>query len=353
MPRLIQSLASGPVDIVGDVHGEIGALLALLHRLGVDPEKRTATRKLVFVGDLVDRGPDSVAVVQLVERLTNAGIAQTILGNHELNLLAGDEKEGNGWFRADKDDHSQHRGGRHRFDSRLASDDERATITRFLRELPLVLEREDLRVVHACWREDFARSLPEAGCPAALAAEFEKEIQAQLHARGILEKARAERAEFADLRVEAIKPHRHLSNVAEEDVALQCENPIKVLTSGLEIPVEPGKHFFTSGKWRFAQRKRWWRDPVDRPTVVGHYWRRRGESIAGKVDVWDDLSPFAWSGNVYCVDYSVGRRYTERHHGVQSGFTGGLAALRWPERTLMFDDGHAPESTCGFASPAL
>jgi hypothetical protein len=353
VPRLIQALAPGPVDIIGDVHGEIDALLALLHRLGVDPEKRTASRNLVFVGDLIDRGPDSVAVVQLVERLMSAGIAQAILGNHELNLLAGDEKEGNGWFRGDTRDQWQHGGVTQPFQSRLATDDERAPILGFLRELPLMLEREDLRVVHACWREDAVRRLPEEGDTAALAAAFESGILARLEAAGTLQQAQAERAEFADLRVESVEPTRHLEAVAEEDGTLQRDNPIKILTSGLEVPVAAGGHFFTGGKWRFVQRDRWWQRPVDRPTVVGHYWRRRSGAISGKKDVWDDVHSTAWSGNVYCVDYSVGRRFTERHRGVSTGFTGGLAALRWPERTLVFDDEDVPRPTLGFGDATV
>ena len=348
MVRLIQPLAPGPVDIVGDVHGEIEALLSLLHRLGVDPERRTAARPLVFVGDLVDRGPDSVAVVQLVERLAEAGLAQAILGNHELNLLAGDHKEGNGWFRACEVDHWQHEGDARPFRSRLATDDERTTIRRFLKTLPLALEREDLRVVHACWREEAARVLPREADPAALAADFEAAIRARLAAAGIPEQAKAERKEFAGLRVEAIKPTRHLAAVAEEEGALQRDNPVKILTSGLEVPVAPGTHFFTGGKWRFLQRDRWWERAVDRPTVIGHYWRRRSAPIAGKVDVWDDVHPYAWAGQVYCVDYSVGRRFTERHHGVRAGFASGLAALRWPERVVVFDDGDAPTPTQAF-----
>ena len=51
---------------------------------------------------------------------------------------------------------------------------------------------------------------------------------------------------------------------------------------------------------------------------------------------------------MYCVDYSVGRRFTERHRGVSDGFTGGLAALRWPERTLVFDDEAGPRPTTRF-----
>src|SRR5687767_8858066 len=89
MPVLRSPLTAGPLDLVGDIHGEIEALQRVLHRLGCDPERRRAKRPLVFVGDLIDRGPDSPACVELVLRLVEAGIAQVVLGNHELNLLRG------------------------------------------------------------------------------------------------------------------------------------------------------------------------------------------------------------------------------------------------------------------------
>ena len=59
-----QTLPDAPLDIIGDVHGEFEVLQALLHHLGyheygVHPEGR----KLVFVGDLCDRGPDSPAIM--------------------------------------------------------------------------------------------------------------------------------------------------------------------------------------------------------------------------------------------------------------------------------------------------
>ena len=99
-----QPLPDGPLDIIGDVHGELGALRALLDRLGVDVDAGTATRPVVFVGDLVDRGPDSPGVVAVVRRLVEAGVAHCIIGNHELNLLLGLRKEGNGWAWGDADD---------------------------------------------------------------------------------------------------------------------------------------------------------------------------------------------------------------------------------------------------------
>ena len=78
-------------DIVGDVHGELSALLALLAELGY--ERRSGAwrapegRGLVFVGDLVDRGPDPLGVLRLVRDLEQAGIALCAMGNHEYNCL--------------------------------------------------------------------------------------------------------------------------------------------------------------------------------------------------------------------------------------------------------------------------
>ena len=72
-PSLLATLSPGPLDIVGDIHGEIDPLLSLMNHLGYDQQGRhPEDRKLVFVGDLTDRGPDSLAVVNLVQRLTEA-----------------------------------------------------------------------------------------------------------------------------------------------------------------------------------------------------------------------------------------------------------------------------------------
>ncbi|WP_371102220.1 polynucleotide kinase-phosphatase [Streptomyces sp. PU_AKi4] len=74
---------TGPFDIIGDIHGCSTELEALLGKLGyVDgahPEGRTA----VFVGDLVDRGPDSPGVLRRVMAMVKAGDALCVPGNHE------------------------------------------------------------------------------------------------------------------------------------------------------------------------------------------------------------------------------------------------------------------------------
>ena len=96
---LVAPLLDGPLDLVGDIHGEFAALQVLLERLGYNAEGiHPAGRRLVFVGDLVDRGPQSVAVLRFVQPLLAAGLAQCLMGNHELNLLRRDRKHGNDWF---------------------------------------------------------------------------------------------------------------------------------------------------------------------------------------------------------------------------------------------------------------
>jgi protein phosphatase len=74
---------TGPFDIIGDIHGCAHELEALLGKLGyvdgVHPEGRTA----VFVGDLVDRGPDSPGVLRRVMSMVGSGQALCVPGNHE------------------------------------------------------------------------------------------------------------------------------------------------------------------------------------------------------------------------------------------------------------------------------
>lgn len=85
----------GPFDIIGDVHGCFDELLELLADLGwkiTEEEGRFSAlgppdRKLVFVGDLVDRGPKSAEVLALVMDLVASGQALCVNGNHEARLV--------------------------------------------------------------------------------------------------------------------------------------------------------------------------------------------------------------------------------------------------------------------------
>lgn len=94
---------TGPFDIIGDIHGCFDELTALLERLGyridrdparaegdwpvTPPDAGTGARKAVFLGDLVDRGPKSPAVLRLVMGMVEAGTALCVPGNHDIKLM--------------------------------------------------------------------------------------------------------------------------------------------------------------------------------------------------------------------------------------------------------------------------
>lgn len=82
----------GPFDIVGDVHGCYDELLALLAQLGYEAQaggsySHPLGRKLIFVGDLVDRGPKIPEVVRLVLETVKAGHAFCVPGNHDIKFM--------------------------------------------------------------------------------------------------------------------------------------------------------------------------------------------------------------------------------------------------------------------------
>lgn len=160
-------------DIIGDVHGRAQELKALLGRLGyaeAGGSFRHPDRQAVFVGDLVDRGPEVGTALAIVKSMVDAGDAQAVIGNHDYNLL--------GWYTPSP--------GRPREYLRVRGDKNRrqaATSLAFfeanpamkeiyfpwLLDLPLYLDLGGLRVVHAAWDERAmadlggARTLREAG----------------------------------------------------------------------------------------------------------------------------------------------------------------------------------------------
>ncbi|MHA3770256.1 polynucleotide kinase-phosphatase [Verrucomicrobiota bacterium sgz303538] len=84
----------GPFDIIGDIHGCHAELTELLTALGYEPRNESMTdwahptgRKVVFLGDLVDRGPASPAVCRTAMNMTREDRALCVPGNHDMKLL--------------------------------------------------------------------------------------------------------------------------------------------------------------------------------------------------------------------------------------------------------------------------
>ncbi len=136
----------GGVDVVGDVHGHADQLLRLLAKLGYERGSSSGSlahpdgRTVAFVGDLINRGPASSEVIDIVRGMTDAGSAFAILGNHEFNLLAAT-------FVGDKKVQKKYR---EHLD--------------WFRTLPFSLEVGGIRVVHAAWHPSSLKIIAGRTC---------------------------------------------------------------------------------------------------------------------------------------------------------------------------------------------
>lgn len=343
--HLVQRLPNNPLDIIGDVHGELTALLNLLVHLGYNSHgQHPDDRKLVFVGDLCDRGPDSQGVIQFVQHLVEQGNAQAILGNHEINLLCDDIKDGSGWFF----DERHERDLKNYAPFRRTPPEQRQALKEFLRNLPIALYRDDIRVVHAAWEAPAIEAV--AAIPVGNVVEqfkvWDNMAQTTAHASGLYQRYLDEKAAWARQLEDEEDPPPFLHAIAEYEATQQMINPLKVLTSGVERKATTP--FFAGNRWRFSDRVNWWDDYDDAiPVVIGHYWRlfqvQKAEMAPRYSQLFNGIEPAAWHGkrhNVFCVDFSVGARWRERRahfSGAESRYK--LAALQWPENRLVFDSG--------------
>jgi len=346
-PQLVVRLPDGPVDIIGDVHGEIEVMERLLAHLGYDQDGLSSEgRRLVFLGDLIDRGPDSPAVVDKVMGLVQNGNAFCLMGNHELNILLDRPLPGNGWF---IQPNPVEKPGE--FPSARVDPEKIDEYLDFFASLPVVLENDSLRLVHACWhRPSIARIKRDMALKKSvtdLYREYQIDVRKKLNEAELAHMVDEENMFYAVVLDDPDWNANVLPAHAEAEVIGQMDNPIRVLTSGAAQVAN--KPFFAAGQWRMADRTRWWDDyDDDIPVVIGHFWRKfnnaakRISGVFGK-DVFEGIPSHAWMGkrkNVYCVDYSVGQLHAERRQG--SGVDephGKLAALRFPEWEVHHDDG--------------
>lgn len=151
-------------DLIGDVHGCGATLGSLLERLGYHPRGgvyRHPRRKVIFLGDLIDRGPRIRLAVSIARRMVEEGEAHIVMGNHEYNALAYCHRAsgslGREWLREHTPRHNhiiketleQYRDHPEEWEEALA----------WFLDIPLCLEFDGLRVVHACWDPPLVEAL--------------------------------------------------------------------------------------------------------------------------------------------------------------------------------------------------
>ena len=143
-------------DIIGDIHGYAQPLEKLLLELGYSKQDgiyKHPERTAVFVGDLIDRGPENIKVVSMVRSMVEAGSARAIMGNHEYNAVCFHTPDGNGGYLRPHTDKNikQHQSFLNEYrDLKDGSAELEKTIDWF-RSLPIFIEEENIRIIHACW----------------------------------------------------------------------------------------------------------------------------------------------------------------------------------------------------------
>ena len=143
-----------PYDLIGDIHGHYDKLIALLNGLDYEPHngsyRHPDGRKVIFLGDYIDRGPKIRETLRLVRAMVDAGEAQAIMGNHEFNAIAYDTPDGNGGFLRPRiaKNITQQQG---RIDQFAGHPKEWTEWLAWMKRLPVSLDLGALRAVHACW----------------------------------------------------------------------------------------------------------------------------------------------------------------------------------------------------------
>lgn len=153
---MIQSSRFYGYDIIGDVHGCASALRRLLHKLdyretphGFAYRDNSRPRQVIFVGDLIDRGHEIAETLHIAKTMWQQGNAQIVMGNHELSAIAWHTPVSQGFLRP----HNER--GYRQFQATLEQFADRpqqlAAYVEWFRQLPLFVELDNCRVVHACW----------------------------------------------------------------------------------------------------------------------------------------------------------------------------------------------------------
>ena len=298
-------------DIIGDIHGHADELLALLKKLGYSHTISGychPTKRVIFLGDFIDRGPKQREVLQIVMAMVNQGSALAVMGNHEFNALAFHTEHPSNpgkWLRPRNNKNIQQHLVFLQEYCQASRGEELDEVLAFFRSLPLWLELPGLRIVHACWDQkkmDLLKPLnlnPDNTLTPELLVDASTENTPEYHAIERILKG-AELALPGDLFFRDKDGHeRH--NIRTKWWVNKDSTLNEVSFSPLDDEV---------GNTVVEAKNLVGYPPEEPPVFLGHYWLR------GK--------PSRLAENVACVDYSVAK-------------DGKLMAYRWSGEHVIDD----------------
>lgn len=277
-------------DLIGDIHGYATELKALLTKMGyeeIDGVWQHLDRKVIFLGDFVDRGPEQVETVEIARKMVEKGKALAVMGNHEFNAVAWATEypeKSKEYLRSHNEKNlKQHR----EFLEQVGEGSElHRSMIQWFKTLPVYLDLPDFRVVHACWHPEMVSLI----------------------------------GNYTDSSNRLLQE----SWVEASRKGSETYDAIETLLKGLEIPLPGDHHFFDKDRNKRTNiRAEWWRrgkltyrdlamvpgdvikeiphEPIEadvlpgydgeKPVFVGHYW------MSGE--------PKPLSDHIACLDYSV------------------------------------------------
>ena len=286
------------IDFIGDIHGHADKLTELLGKLGYSLKNGVFShpyRKVLFIGDYIDRGPQIRETLGIVRSMVENGNAIALMGNHEYNALCfhREEREGGHLRKHLIINIIQHFETLKQFQNRQR---EYEDYLEWFKTLPLYYETDSFRAVHACWDHNHIAFL-----------------------RSVL---RNDRLNETILR-QSVKKETKLYRVFDETL------------KGKEILMPKGRYFADKDSHlRNEIRIKWWKDPTnstyeemsvlplenlpeenirlseiqpgnyysedERPVFFGHYWLTGTPRLIRK--------------NICCLDFSVAK------HGYLAGY---------------------------------
>ncbi|MDC0088129.1 hypothetical protein OAI07_01160 [Akkermansiaceae bacterium] len=153
-----------PYDIIGDLHGHYHKLIEILETLGyIKGEKayyHPEGRKIAFLGDYIDPKSNDIphdvpAVLKTVKAMVDDNQAVAIMGNHEFNAVAYATQDGDGSYLRPHETRNREQ-GRKSYEAMEGGFDgaEWQGWIKWFKALPMFLELDGLRLVHAFWKQD-------------------------------------------------------------------------------------------------------------------------------------------------------------------------------------------------------
>ncbi|MEM7743417.1 MAG: metallophosphoesterase [Pseudomonadota bacterium] len=287
-------------DIIPDIHGQWGKLAALLDQLGYRNAggwKHSEGRRLLFLGDLIDRGPENGMVIRTVRDLVEADRAVCIMGNHELNAVHFHNlspRTGKPVRRRDDKNTHQHASFLAEFP---LGGNQTADVIGWMAALPLWLDLGPLRAVHACWHAPSVAALPQR------ALELE-ELMLAGHKDHALFKPVDTLAKGPEILLPDGFTISDKQGIVRKKVRLAWWEASPETWQDASISVPEGQPL-PDGAPELPRAFRY--DAGDPPVFFGHYW------LTG--------TPALQARNALCMDYSAGA-------------DGPLLAYRWQEGPL-------------------